>query len=196
MRIPGWTKLTIEFTHTKHVLSILLAFLMVASAAVAGVLVNYNTASTTSYSLRAPPVVWVDGPDDDNNFAGALSIGSNATYFTLTLKPVPEANVTWQNLTTLQHSGADSASYTVFVNGTSLSSGYAKILDFRLEFIPYGSSTATYALNLKDASPTTGGITFAPGSAYAVKAYMKLDTGTSASDLPSEATISLSISPN
>lgn len=176
----------------RQLVTVLAGFLLVASAAAASVLVSYNTSSTTSFSLKAPPITWAAGPDaSGNNYVASWSLSGNATYYTVTLKPVPEVNVTWENITTLHNT--DTAAYHVWVNGTSVSSN-TKILAFRLEFFSYSSpSTLAGALDLRQASPSLDLGTVAAGGAYFVKAYVKLDTGAGSQDLPSSVTVSLGV---
>lgn len=179
----------------KTILALIGGSLLVSSAAVAAVVLTYNTGSTTALSLKAPPVSWVAGPDSSGNaFVASWALSSNATYYSITLKPVPEANVTWQNLTTLQN--ADSVAYSaVTITGSSVSA-YSKILAFRLEFFDYAApSTVAGALDLRAASPSLELGSLAAGQKYFVKAYIKLDTGAGAQDLPASVSVSLSVTP-
>ena len=184
-----------SFRSARPVAAILLGFLMVASAAVAGVVLSYSTPSTAALALKAPPIQWSAGPDSSgNNFVASWSLSPNATYYTVTLKPVPEANVTWGNVTTL--SNTDSSSYSaVTVSATSLAA-YAKVVTFRLEFYDYAApSTVAGALNLTAASPSHTFTNMAAGKQYFMKAYIQLDSGTGQQDLPSSVTISLAVTP-
>ena len=168
------------------------ALTLVASAAVASVLVSYPVPSSESLSLKAPPLVWSAGPDSGGNgFAASWALSSNATYYTVTLRPVPEANVTWGNLTTLTNS--DSQAWNVLVTGGSVSA-YPKIVGFRMEFYAYGTNALVGAMNLTAASPSASLGSMAAGASYYAKSYVQLATGTSASDLPASVQISLSLS--
>ncbi|HEV8359435.1 MAG TPA: hypothetical protein VGR28_03160 [Candidatus Thermoplasmatota archaeon] len=174
-----------------HALLILGATLLLASASYAAVSVAYTTSSAHSFTLKPAPVVWVAGPDSSgNNFVASFSLSSNATYYSITLKPVPEANVTWGNLTTLKNQ--DTVAYTVTVSGTSVSS-YSKILDFAAEFHAYGTDALVGALDLRQGSPSVSLGALAAGSQLYVKLYAKLDTDTGAADLPSSVTFSLTL---
>lgn len=180
------------FRSTRSTFSVLAAFLFVASAAVAGVLLSYNTSSTAALAIKPPPIVWSAGPDSSgNNFVSSWSLSANATYWSLTLKPVPEANITWENLTTLTNQ--DSAADTIAVTGTDLS-GYSKVLAARLEFYAYGTNTLVGSMDLKNGASVSLG-SMAAGASYYVKAYVKLDTNTGQQDLPSDVSISVSITP-
>lgn len=183
------------FSSMRPVVAILAGFLLVSTAAVAAVLMTYNTPSTATLALKAPPVGWVAGPDSSgNSFVAAWTLSDNATYYTITLKPVPEANVTWGNLTTLRNT--DTVAYSsVTVAGTSVAAN-TKILAFRLEFYDYAApSTVVGALDLRAASPSLDLGAMPAGTSYFVKAYVKLDTGTGAQDLPGPISITLSITP-
>lgn len=170
------------------------ALMLVGGAAVAAVTVTYTTPSTQNLILKDPPLQWMAGPDSSgNNYVASWTLSGNRTSYTITLKPVPEANVTWGNLTTLANN--DTASYSaVTVTGTSVA-GNAKILDFRMEFRNYGTDAAMGTLNLRDASPSVNLGTLAAGARYYTKVYLKLDTNTVQSDLPSSVTITLSFTP-
>lgn len=171
---------------------LVVALALIATAAVASVVITYPVPSSESMTLKAPPVVWSAGPDSSGNaFVASWSLSSNATYYSIILHPVPEANVTWTNITTL--SNQDSAAWTVTVSGTSVSAN-TKIVAFRLEFYNYGTNALVGAMNLTAASPSVNLGSMAAGANYYVKSYVQLDTGTSASDLPSSVSISLSLS--
>lgn len=168
------------------------AFALVASAAVASVVVSYPAPATASFTLRTPPVVWSAGPDASAaGFASSWTLSSNATYFTLTLKPIPEANVTWGNLTSLTNQ--DTTAWTVSVSGTSVAA-YPKIVTVRLEFYAYGTNSLVGAMNLTAGSPSVSLGSLAAGASVYTKAYVQLATGTSASDLPASIDISLGLS--
>lgn len=172
-----------------QVMAGILALSIVASAAVAGVLVSYNTTSTSSLSLAAPPVVWAAGPDSSgNDLVASWTLSPNATYYSLTLKPIPEANVTWENLTTIQNT--DSAAHAVTVTASSVSA-YSKVLDFRLEFYGYGNDTMMGGIDVRAGSPTSGAIHMPAGASYYTRAYIKLDDGTGQQDLPTSVAMTL-----
>ncbi|GEM_PF-2610275 len=170
---------------------LVVAIALIASAAVASVVITYPTPSTATLSLKPPPVVWSAGPDSSGNgFVASWTLSSNATFYTVTLKPVPEANVTWSNLTSLTNQ--DSSAWSVTVSGTSVSS-FSKIISFRLEFYAYGSNSLVGAMNLTAGSPSVSLGSLAAGSSVYVKSYVQLATGTSASDLPASVDVSLSL---
>lgn len=181
-----------RWTHSAQVVRVVAAVLMVTSAAYAAVTLTYNTASTETLSLKSPPIKWQAGPDSSgNNFVASWTLSNNATYYTVTLKSVPEGNVTWGNLSTLKN--VDTVAYSVTVTGTSVSAN-AKILDFKMQFFNYGTNTLRGTLNLKDASPSASLGSMAASAQVYAKTWIKLDTGTSAPDIPASVTISLSIS--
>ena len=178
------------FRQTRQVVAVLVGFLLVASAAVAGVLVTYNTSSTQTLSLKAPPVQWAAGADSSGNgFVASWSLSGNHTYYSIQLSPVPEANVTWGNLTTLTNT--DTSAWTVQVSGTNLAS-YSKITTFRLEFYNPGGVVA--ALNLTSGTTTVSLGSMAPNASLSVRATIQLAAGTGAQDLPASVDLSLAIS--
>ena len=168
------------------------AISLVTTAAVAAMVISYPTPASASLTLKAPPVVWSAGPDSSGNtFVASWSLSSNATFYTVTLKPVPEANVTWGNITSI--SNQDTVAWNVVVSGTSVSSN-AKIITFRLEFYNYGTNAIIGAMNLTAASPSVNLGSMAAGSNYYVKSYIELATNTAQSDIPSTVQISLALS--
>jgi hypothetical protein len=172
--------------------SLALAVTLLASAAVASVVISYTTPSTVSLTVKPPPVAWAAGPDSSGNtLVSSWTLSSNATYYSLTVKPVPEANVTWGNLTTL--SNVDSQAWSVTVTASSLSA-YPKVVGARMEFYAYGTNALVGAMNLTAASPSVSLGSLAAGASVYEKAYIQLATGTGASDLPSSIQVSLSIS--
>lgn len=176
---------------TRGPLQVLLALSLVAAGAYAAVVVNYNLASTGTLSLKPPPIVWVAGPDSSGNpFVASFFLSNNATYYNVTIKPVPEANVTWSNFTTLKNQ--DTTSYSVTVTGSS-ASGFSKVLDYKVEFHNWTGDTLIGTLDLRNASPSVTLGQMSPGVQWYTKVYIKLDTGTGAQDLPSTTTMTLSI---
>lgn len=172
--------------------SVVVAVALVASAAVASIVITYPSPATASFSIKPPPVVWSAGPDSSGNgFVSSWSLSANATYFALTLKPVPEANVTWGNLTSITNQ--DTSAWSVTVSASSLSA-FPKVITMRLEFYAYGTNSLVGAMNLTAASPSVSLGSLAAGSSVYTKTYVQLDTGTSTSDLPSNIQVSLAIS--
>ncbi|MGQ0535325.1 MAG: hypothetical protein ACT4PT_04560 [Methanobacteriota archaeon] len=176
----------------RNLRSVAMALLLVAMMSTAAVSIAYNTQSTQTLSLLAPPIVWIAGPDSSgNDHVASWTLSSNATFFTITVKPVPEANVTWGNLTTLKNQG--STSKTVTVTGTSASS-YVKILDWKIQFFEYSNDALIGTLDMKAGSPSVAlGARTAGQQAYA-KQWIKLDNGTGQGDLPSTVNVGLTIS--
>ncbi|MFA5862365.1 MAG: hypothetical protein WDA16_11795 [Candidatus Thermoplasmatota archaeon] len=172
------------------------AIVLVASAAIAAVLLSYTNSSTVTVTLKAPPVIWTAGPDSSGNvFVSGMAISSNATYFSITLKPVPEANVTWSNLTTVKNQ--DSSSVTdVTVTGTSLAAYTAYTTVARLEFYDYAApSTIVATLDLTQASPSADLGALTAGQQLFAKAYMKVASGTGQQNIPASITLSLTVTP-
>lgn len=164
-----------------------------ASAAIASVTITYNTSTTITPSLKAPPIIWVGGPDSSgNNFAASFTLSSNATFYTITIKPVPEANVTWGNFTTLRNQASEA--YTVTVTGTSVSAN-GKILDMKMVFKSYVTDAVVATLDFRDASPSASLGSVSAGAYVYTTLFLKLDTATNAADLPSSVSVSLSITP-
>lgn len=179
----------------RPVLAILAGFLLVSSAAVAAVMLTYNTPSTATLSLKSAPITWSAGPDSTGNaFVASWALSTDSTYYGITLKPVPEANVTWGNLTTLRN--GDSVSYSSVVVTADSLSAKPKVLAFRLEFYDYAApSTVAGSLDLKQASPSLSLGAMSAGQSYFVKAYIKLDSGTGAPDLPGSIGIAVTVTP-
>lgn len=178
------------FRSTRQVLAILAGLLLVASAAVAGVLITYNTGSTSTLALKGPPVVWGAGADaSSTGFVPSWALSSNRTYFTVTLNSVPEANVTWSNLTTLTNQ--DTAAWTVQVDGPDLSA-YSHLTTFRLEF--YNPSGTVGALNLTAGQTSVNLGSMAAGASLSVRVYAQLAGGTGLQDLPPAIHLSVTLS--
>lgn len=178
------------FRPARQVLAILSGLLLVASAAVAGVLLTYNTSSASTLTIKAPPVQWGAGSDASNTgFVPSWALSSNRTYFTVTLNSVPEGNVTWGNLTTLTN--ADTAAWNVQVSGPDLSS-YTHVTTFRLEF--YNPNGVVGALNLTAGQTSLNLGSLAAGGSLSVRVIAQLTSGTGLQDLPPAIAISLTLS--
>ncbi|MGQ0535326.1 MAG: hypothetical protein ACT4PT_04565 [Methanobacteriota archaeon] len=176
----------------RNLLALGLSLLVVTAVASAAVTITYNTASRQNITILAPPIVWSAGPDSSgNDYVASWVLSQNATYFNVTLRPLPEANVTWGNLSSIKSQAPTNK--TVVVSGTSVV-GYAKILDYKLEFYRWSNDQHVATLDLRQASPATSLGTLVPGDALYVKTYIKLDTGAYQSDLPGSVSLSLTIS--
>jgi hypothetical protein len=124
-----------------------------------------------------------------------MSVSSNGTYFTVTLKPVPEANVTWSNLTTIKDQSSSSVS-DVTVTGASLSTYTSYITVARVEFYNYASpGTLAGTLDLTQASPSVDLGAFTAGEQLFAKAYMKVATGTGQQNIPGTFTMGITVTP-
>ncbi|MGQ0535322.1 MAG: hypothetical protein ACT4PT_04545 [Methanobacteriota archaeon] len=174
----------------RNLWSLLVTLILLAAIASAAVSMTYRTQSTATVSLQNPPIVWYAGDDfSGNEYVTAGVISGNRTYFNITVKPLPEANVTWANLTYLKNQA--SAAKTVTVTGTSLVS-YAKIFRWQLAFF-HSDNTYLGTLDLLTASPSLSLGSRAAGSNAYTKMYVELADGTGQNDLPSTINIGLTI---
>ena len=173
------------------IVQVALAGVLVASAAYAAVSISYSTASTASIEVRDAPVVWSAGPDSEaGGYAADWSLSSNATYYSVTLKPVPEATVTWGNLSTLKNQ--DDSAHVVTISGDSVDA-YPKILAFNVKFYRYHTDELVGTLDLTAASPSLALGTLAAGDELYARAAIQLDSGAGNEDVPASVGISLTV---
>lgn len=176
--------------------AVLLSLVLVAGAAVAAVVIAYSSPSTATLTLKAAPVIWIAGPDStSNNYVSGMTVSNNATFFTITLKPVPEANVTWSNLTTIKNQDTTSVA-DVTVTGTSLASYTAYFTVARVEFYNYATpATIAGTLDLTQSSPSVDLGSLAAGTQLFAKVYVKTASGTGQQNIPSSITLSVAVTP-
>jgi hypothetical protein len=175
------------------VLASVAALAFVGAGVWGAITVVYNSASTATVKVQAPPVVWSAGPDaSDSLFVHSFTLSANRTQFAVTINPVPEANVTWGNFTTLTNQAA--APVGVVVTGSS-AAAHEKVLEFRLAFYQYGTNALLGTLNVRDANPTLDLGTLAPGAKVYVKVIVKLDTAAGLNNLPSSIAVGLTVTP-
>ncbi|MGQ0535327.1 MAG: hypothetical protein ACT4PT_04570 [Methanobacteriota archaeon] len=169
------------------------SLMMISMTASAAVTVSYSTQSRIDHVLSTLfPVVWEAGPDSSgNDYVSSFTVSPNGTYFTITLKPLPEGNVTWGNLTSIKNAGT--VNRTITVNATSVQN-YTKIMTYRIAFFRWSDGAHLGTLDLKaSANPTItlGGL--GASERWFTRVYIQLDDGAGATDIPASVSLGLTV---
>lgn len=164
------------FSASRRTLAVLGAFAVVGVAA-AAITLTYTTTSTVTTSVTPPPIQIVAGDDAGpaalTNYVTAYAISTNKTYFTTTVKGVPEASLVVGSYFKLQNVDAGAA-HSVTLTTTQVTNAYVSAYTIEI----YNPSNALQAtLNLKDASPSTGSFSIPASTTYYAKVTLTLATG-------------------
>ncbi len=99
--------------------------LVIAGLATAATVISYTTDSTVTTQTTPPPIQYVAGDDAGpaalSDYVSAYTISTNKTYFTSTIKGVPEATLTVDSYVKIDN--VDDASHTVTLTTAQVSNG-------------------------------------------------------------------------
>lgn len=168
-----------------------LAVLAVAGFAAAAVTITYATTSTITTGVTSAPVQFLAGTDAGpsalSDYVTAYTISANKTYFTSTVKGVPEATLLVGSYFRLQN--VDDTTKSVTLSTTQVSNAYVgaytvQILD--------GSSSVVGTLTLTEASPS---VTFnlPAGETYTGRLTLTLLTGAGANNVALTNALSMTV---
>lgn len=160
----GWTRLP-EPTPARHAgimrrclrwtraHSIMLLALLFAGVVTAAITVVYTTTSTITTQTTEPPIQILAGDDAGpatlTDYVTAYTISTNKTYFTSTVKGVPEATLTVDSFFKIDN--VDDASHGVTISTAQVTD--ADVVAYTLE-IYNSADTLQATLDLKAASPS------------------------------------------
>lgn len=134
----------------------LVAVAVVASVslAAAAITLTYSTTSTVTTSITPPPVQFVAGADAGpsalTNYVTAYSISSNKTYFSSTIKGVPEAALVVGSFVQIQNVDASNA-HSVTLTTAQVTNAY--VTAYTLQIYSAGNVLQD-TLTLTAASPS------------------------------------------
>lgn len=168
-----------------------LAILASAGLAAAAISVTYSTSSTLTTSVTPPPVQFVAGDDSGpsalTSYVTAYAISTNKTYFTSTVKGVPEASLAVGSYVKLQN--VDSASHTVTLSTSQVSNAYVTAYTLQV-YNP--SNVLQDTLTLTAASPSAT-VTIPASTTFYGKLTLTLATGAGADNVALTNSLSLSV---
>ncbi len=163
---------------------ILATLLIVAGAGAAAITISYTTDSTVTTQTVSPPIQFVAGDDAGpstlTDYVTAYTISTNKTFFTSTVKGVPEATLTVDSYFKLDNT--DDASRSVTLTTSQVTN--AKVTAYTLQIYD-SSDTLLDTLDFKAVSPSATFTVPADGGAEPVyaKLTLTLATGTTDTDL-------------
>lgn len=167
----------------------ILATVVVAGMAAAAISVTYTTASTLTTSVTPPPIQFVAGDDTGSlsDYVTALSISTNKTYLTSTVKGVPEATLTVGSFFKLQN--VDDASHAVTLSSANVTNSLVSAYTLQI----YDNSNALVdTLDLRAASGTvTATATIPAATTYYTKLTLTLASGAGANNVDLSNSVSL-----
>lgn len=168
-----------------------LGTLAIIGAATAAITLTYSTTSTVSTSVTPPPVQFVAGDDAGpsalSNYVTAYALSTNKTYFTSTVKGVPEATLSIGSFFKLTN--VDTAAHTITLSTAQVSN--AKVTAYTLVFYN-PSNVAQGTLTLTAASPTVSFSIPAGTTDYATLA-LTLATGAGADNVDLTNSLTLGV---
>lgn len=159
------------FGNNKSIAS-LLAILGVSAVAAAAVTLSFSNTSTVTSEVTPAPVVFAAGSDaGTGTYVSGWTLSSNATYFSVTLKGVPEMALTVGDL--FHVTNQDTSAHSVTISAPQVTS--AHITTYSIAFYNGGSLVGT--LNLKDASPSLTLTDIPASTTYTARVTLALATG-------------------
>lgn len=177
---------------TKHFAKIALpqviAALALVGTATAAVTLAYANSSPLALGVKAAPVVYSAGADGGvSDYVPSFAISTNATYFTSTIRGVPEATVTIDEL--LRVSNVDTRAHAVTISTSQVTNAF--VTAYKLEF--YDGATLVGTLDLKAASPSVTFPTLAAGKTLTAKATLALASGAGAHNVADARSLAMAV---
>lgn len=166
-----------------------LAIILISGSALAAITLSYTTPSSQSLGLTAAPVVFVAGGDAANSkYVDSFALSTNATRFSVTVKGVPEATVTIDELFKVKNQ--DSAAHTVTLSTPQVVN--ANVLVYKLDI--YNGVTLVSTLDFLAGSPSANLGSMAAAAEYHAKLTVQLASGAGANNVNEVRNLSISVS--
>ena len=167
----------------------LTAALVVAGVAAAAITVTYTTSSTLSTSVTPPPIQLLAGDDTGSltDYVTALTISTNKTYLTTTVKGVPEATLVVGSFFKIQN--VDDAAHTVTLSTANVTNSL--VTGYTLELYD-NNNVLTDTIDLRAASATVSASESIPaGTTYYTKLSLTLASGAGAHNVAPSNSVTL-----
>lgn len=155
--------------------ALLIGVLVVVGFAAAAIVLTYTNTSTVTTSVTAAPIQYLAGTDAGpstlSSYVTAYTISTNKTYFTATVKGVPESSVVVGDF--VQITNVDSASHAINISTPQVTNAYVSA--YKLDV--YNATNALQGtLTLTAATPYTA-LTVPAGATWYGKLTLTLATG-------------------
>jgi hypothetical protein len=183
-RSPTWRLRRWAITHP-----LLLVLLMIAGVAAAAITVTYTTSSTLTTSVTPPPIQFLVGDDTGSltDYVTAISISTNKTYLTSTVKGVPESTLTIGSYFKLQN--VDDASHAVTLSSANVTNSLVTAYTIQ---IYDNSNVLVDTLDLRAAAATvTASATIPAATTYYTKLTLTLASTSGANNVALSNSVSL-----
>lgn len=163
----------------------------VAGVAAAAITYAYTNTSTLSAGVIAPPVQFQAGDDAGpgalSNAVTAYAISGNKTYFTATLKGIPEGSLTVDSFAKITN--VDSASHGVTLSTPVVSNAY--VTGYTLQVLD-ASDVSQGTMTMTTGSPSVS-FTIPAGQTFHAKLSLTLATGAGANNVALSNAITLTL---
>jgi hypothetical protein len=166
----------------------LLGLLVLVGTAAAAVTVTYTDHSTLTLGVRAAPIVFAAGTDAaPSDYVPSFSLTTNATAYTASLRGVPAATVTIDDLVDVKN--VDAHAHTVTLAATS--DANALVTTYRIDLVD-GSGGTVATLDLKASAPSAT-VALAGGETLHARVTITLASGAGADNVADTTTVTTSV---
>ena len=189
-RTPGGTSAAARVARWA-VANPLTAALVVAGVAAAAITVTYTTSSTLSTSVTPPPIQLLAGDDTGSltDYVTAMTISTNKTYLTTTVKGVPEATLVVGSFFKIQN--VDDAAHTVTLSTANVTNSL--VTAYTLQIYD-NNNVLTDTIDLRAASATVSASESIPaGTTYYTKLTLTLASGAGAHNVAPSNSVTLTL---
>lgn len=167
----------------------LTAALVVAGVAAAAITVTYTTSSTLTTSVTPPPIQLLVGDDTGSltDYVTQMTISTNKTYLTTTVKGVPEATLAIGSFFKIQN--VDDASHTITLSTANVTNSLVSAYTIQLYD---NNNVLTDTIDLRAASATVSASEAIPASTtYYAKLTLTLASTAGANNVALSNSLSL-----
>ena len=165
-----------------------IAVILVAGSAIAAITLTYSSVSSQTLGTKAVPVQFEVGADGGASDYVALTISTNKSFFTATLRGVPEASVVMDNV--IQVHNVDSRVHTVTLSTTQNTNSFVTV--YKIDFFDATTNVGTF--DLKAASPTVTFASLAVNKVLTGKVTITLAAGAGANNVADVASVTTAVS--
>ena len=161
--------------------------LVLASVAAAAITVTYTSPSTFTTSVTPPPIQFLVGDDAGSltDYVTAISVSTNKTYLTTTVKGVPEATLTIDSLFKIEN--VDNSAHTVTLASTQVNNAFVSAYTID---IFNSTNDVQDTLDFEDGSPSAS-FTIPAGETFEGKVTLQLATGAGANNVALSRSLTL-----
>lgn len=160
----------------------MLGILLVVGVAAAAITLIYSTTSNQSLRAKSVPVIYQAGADSGaSDYVTGLTISTNQTFFTSTVKGVPEATVVIADLVDV--SNADARVHTVTLSAPQNTN--TMVTAYKIDWFDGATNVGT--LDFKAGSPNVTFTNMAAAKVFVGKVTITLAAGAGANNVADPA---------